>query len=321
MTVLLTGAAGFIGSHVLENLLDKRVDVVCLDSFDPYYPVKIKERNFRTALSHGKAKLVRADIRDKAALGKIFRGHDFSAIIHLAAKAGVRDSLLMPDLYTDVNLTGTVNLLELARANKVQRFIFGSSSSVYGNAPHVPFKESETDLRPVSPYGSTKLAGEVLCRTYHELCGMRIACLRFFTVYGPRQRPDMAIHRFTRLIFNGESVPMFGDGSSRRDYTYYSDIVAGVVACLRAPITFNAINLGNSHMISLKGLIELIEKTVGKKAKIKRMPDQTGDVRDTCAGITTAKRLLGFKPEVRIEDGVGRFVEWYGRHRAWLEKR
>jgi UDP-glucuronate 4-epimerase len=309
--ILVTGGAGFIGSHLCERLVGEGREVICLDVFDSFYSKKIKLRNIDSLKDAQSFHLYEGDIRDPAVLEDLFGHHRVDAVVHLAARAGVRPSLEMPRLYTDVNLTGTATLLEHARNFKVSRFVFGSSSSVYGNSARVPLVESERVDEPVSPYAATKRAGELLAYTYHHLYGMDVACLRFFTVYGPRQRPEMAIHKFTRLIDQGEAVPLFGDGSSARDYTYVDDIVAGIIATVERARGYQVFNLGRSEVVSLKDLIAHIESALGKKANVVFQSEQPGDVRQTCADLTRSRQALGYEPKIGIQEGIGRFVQWY----------
>ena len=303
MKVLVTGGAGFIGSHVVDRLLARGDRVTVVDDFNDFYDPAVKWRN--VAGFANRARVIDADIRAK------LPAEEFDAIIHLAARAGVRPSLAQPRLYTDVNVAGTQNLLEFARENGVKKFVFGSSSSVYGVNEKVPFSESDPIFKPISPYAATKLAGEALCHVYHHLYGLDVVCLRFFTVYGPRQRPDLAIRKFTEAILAGKPIDVFGDGSTRRDYTYIDDILQGVLAALDQPLGYEIINLGESRTVELRELVSLIEKATGKTAKVNRLPPQPGDVPVTFADISKARRLLGYDPQVPIEDGIARFVHWY----------
>ena len=312
-TILVTGGAGFIGSHLVARLLDRGDSVVVLDNFDGYYDPAIKRRNLSHALTGPRSancSLVEGDIRDRPALESLFSGRRFDVVVHLAARAGVRPSIEDPLLYEDVNVKGTANLLEACRKHAVNRFIFGSSSSVYGDSTDVPFSEDAKVDRPVSPYAATKVAGELLGYTYHHLFGLDVFCLRFFTVYGPRQRPEMAIHKFTRLILDGKTLPRFGDGRTERDYTYIDDILDGLVKSIDKVKGYDIFNLGESRRVSLSRLIEVIEHETGAKARVESLPDQPGDVRMTCADIGKARRLLGYDPRVPIEEGVRRFVTW-----------
>ncbi len=318
MKILVTGGAGFIGSSVSEKLLARGDEVVAIDCFDNFYDPKIKRRNIGAALKSPSYKLVEGDIRDLELLKGLFRRERFDRVFHLAARAGVRPSIADPLLYEDVNVRGTMNLLEAAKENSLPGFIFASSSSIYGNNKKVPFSETDFVDNPVSPYAATKKACELICHTYHHLYGLNISCLRFFTVYGPRQRPEMAIHKFTRLIDRGEPVPMFGDGSSRRDYTYIDDIADGVIKAIDANFAFEIFNIGESQTTKLRTLIELIEKSLGKKANIEQLPDQPGDVEVTYADITKSKKMLGYNPRTKVEEGVPKFVKWYIENREAL---
>ena len=307
MNVLVTGGAGFIGSHVVERLLARGDTVAVIDDFNEFYDPALKRRNLRGFSD--KVKLIEADICGD--LRRAFAAGPFDAIIHLAARAGVRPSLAQPELYTRVNVIGTQNLLELAREFGVGKFVFGSSSSVYGINQKVPFGEDDPIFKPISPYAATKLAGEALCHVYHHLYGLDVVCLRFFTVYGPRQRPDLAIRKFTQAILAGKPIDMYGDGTSRRDYTYIDDILQGVLACLERNLGYEIINLGESRTVDLRELLRLIEKTTGKKAQVRQLPTQPGDVPITYADISKAKRLLQYQPKVTIEEGIEKFVQWY----------
>lgn len=313
MNILVTGGAGFIGSHLCERLLAEGHTVVSFDSFDDFYDPAVKESNLDWARNSDHFTSVRGDIRDADALRALPDGID--AIIHLAARAGVRPSLEQPTLYTDVNLLGTTNVLEFARERGISRFLFGSSSSVYGNAERVPFSEEDRVDHPISPYAATKKAGELLCHSFHHLYGMGIICLRFFTVYGPRQRPDLAIHKFARLLTAGESIPMFGDGTTERDYTYVDDILDGVTGALAYvdahPDAFEIVNLGESRTISLTEMIDTVAGALGVVPTIERLPMQPGDVVRTYADVSKARRLFGYDPTTEFADGVARFVEWF----------
>ncbi len=312
-SILITGGAGFIGSHLVNRLLSEdRWQITVVDDFNDFYDPAIKRAAVEQHLSNPNFKLIEADIRNYEALTQAFAGSSFDCIVHLAARAGVRPSLTDPQLYVETNINGTMNLLELARAHHVRQFVFGSSSSVYGTNAKLPFSEDDPIFNPISPYAATKAAGELLAHTYSHLYGMRIVCLRFFTVYGARQRPDLAIHKFAKLISAGKPIPVFGDGTTRRDYTYIDDIIAGV----RAAIDYDAskyeiINLGESRTVELRELISLLEKALGKKAQIDRQPMQPGDVPQTFADIAKARRLLNYNPQTQIEDGVSKFVEWF----------
>ncbi|HTK38687.1 MAG TPA: GDP-mannose 4,6-dehydratase [Pyrinomonadaceae bacterium] len=311
--ILVTGGAGFIGSHLVGRLLaegDWRVVVV--DDFNDFYSPEIKRRNVAGLSANPDFKLYEIDIRNADGLKKIFAENEFDCIAHLAGRAGVRPSLLEPKLYAETNINGTLNLLELAREFSVKQFVFGSSSSVYGINAKVPFSEDDPIRQPISPYAATKAAGELLCHTYTHLYDIRTVCLRFFTVYGARQRPDLAIHKFSKLIWEGRPIPMFGDGTARRDYTYIDDIIQGVRAAIDYDQSMHEVfNLGESETTELTRLIELIENGLGKKATIDRQPAQPGDVPVTFADISKAKRLLGYVPTTKIEDGIPKFVEWF----------
>jgi UDP-glucuronate 4-epimerase len=309
MNALVTGGAGFIGSHVVERLLDRGDTVTVIDDFNEFYNPSIKRNNVRGFAN--KVKLVEADICSD--LRPEFSAQRFDTIIHLAARAGVRPSLAQPQLYTRVNVVGTQNLLELAREFGVRKFVFASSSSVYGVNQKVPFNEEDPIFKPISPYAATKLAGEALCHVYHHLYGLDVVCLRFFTVYGPRQRPDLAIRKFIEAILAGKPIDMYGDGGTRRDYTYIEDILRGLLACLERSFGYEVINLGESRTVELRELVQLIEKATGRRAEIRRLPAQPGDVPVTYADISKAKRLLGYQPKIAIEVGIEKFVEWYRR--------
>lgn len=314
-TILVTGGAGFIGSHVVERLLAEQWRVVCIDNFDSFYDPAVKRANLSDALNSPRFRLVEGDIRDEETVARIFQEEPIEIVFHAAARAGVRPSIQDPVLYHDVNLHGTTRLLEAARKARIRNVVFASSSSVYGAANRIPFSEDDPADFPISPYAATKRAGELLCYTYHHLYRIPITCLRFFTVYGPRQRPEMAIHKFTRLIDEGRPVPVFGDGSSRRDYTYITDILDGVLRALSSPRPYEIINLGESQTTTLRELISKIEKLLGKRAQIQSLPDQPGDVPQTCADVSKAKRLLGYEPRTTMDEGLRKFVEWYQRNK------
>ena len=311
--VVLTGAAGFLGSHVAEALVARGDDVVGLDNFDPFYGRDVKEANLAGLQRSPRFTFVEGDIRDPGLVRSLLQPGD--VVIHLAARAGVRPSLEDPVLYASVNVTGTTVLLEAARAAGVRAFVFAGSSSVYGDSAPVPFREDYPALDPISPYAATKRAGELLCSTFVHLYGMRIISLRFFTVYGARQRPDLAIHKFTRLMHAGQPIPVFGDGSTERDYTWVDDIVQGVVAArdwaARDGAAFEIVNLGESQTTRLDRLIELIAAALGVTPQITRQPPQPGDVQRTCADVSRARAVLGYRPATRIEDGIPRFVKWF----------
>ena len=310
MQILVTGGAGFIGSHLVEALLEQGHCVGVLDDFNDFYAPALKRANL--AAVQERIDLHVTDLRNAAAVGAAVGDGRYDTIIHLAARAGVRPSIADPRLYVDTNVTGTLNLLEAARAGGVRRFIFASSSSVYGLCQTIPFREDLPLPQTISPYAATKLAGEHLCSNYAHLYDLRVVCLRFFTVYGPRQRPDLAIHQFTRRIQRGEPIQQFGDGLTRRDYTYIDDTIQGVVAALEyeGP-RFDIFNLGESQTTPLRDLIARIEGALEKRAVIERLPEQPGDVPLTCADISKARRLLGYRPATPIAEGIPRFVEWY----------
>ena len=317
-TILVTGGAGFIGSHLCERLLNDGVRVVCLDNFDNFYDPNIKIKNVEgiARKSSGQFELVTGDIRNPDHLMGIFQKNQIDSIVHLAARAGVRPSIVEPLLYEDVNIRGTIGLLEACKEHKIKNLIFASSSSVYGENQRVPFSERDLDIQPISPYGATKRAGELLCYSFHHLYGMNIACLRIFTAYGPRQRPEMAIHKFARLVDQGEKIPIYGDGSTRRDYTYIDDLIEGILGVIHYHKGFEVYNLGESQTTSLKELIGLIESALGKKANIEVLAPQPGDVSVTYADISKAKQMLKYRPKVKMEEGIKRFVEWYKAQRA-----
>ena len=310
-SVLVTGAAGFIGSHLCETLLARGDRVVGLDNFNDFYDPAIKRSNLAGPLARPGFALVEGDIRDAAVVARVFAEHAPTSVVHLAAMAGVRPSLADPAHYHDVNCTGTAIVLEAARAAGVSRFVFGSSSSVYGGNPKVPFHEDDDVSHPVSPYAATKRANELTCHTFHHLYGMDIACLRFFTVYGPRQRPEMAIHKFVRLTEAGQPLPLFGDGRSERDYTYIDDILDGVVKAHDRSRGFRIYNLGESRTISLRDLVAAIGRATGKEPRVDWQPPQPGDVPRTYADIGRAKAELGYAPRVDLDEGLRRFVDWY----------
>ncbi len=314
--ILLTGGAGFIGSHVAEALIRRGVRLSIVDNLEDYYAPSRKRLNLEEIRHNaGTYEFFEVDVQDMDALRKVAEQIQPEILIHLAGRAGVRPSINHPALYESVNVGGTVNLLEIAREFNAQRMILGSSSSVYGIANTVPFCEDDLKTRPISPYAATKLAAESMCYTYVHLYGLTAICLRLFTVYGPRQRPDLAIHKFTALIEAGKPIPVYGDGSMGRDYTYIDDIVAGVLASLEyspePKLPFEVFNLGNSHPVRLAELIAQLEAATGKKAQQQQLPDQPGDVPITWANIDKAKRLLGYSPKTSMEQGLRNFVAWY----------
>jgi len=312
MRILVTGGAGFIGSHLVESLLAAGHAVVILDDFNDFYDPQIKRANIagfaRDVTVH------QIDLRDSASVRNLFHREKFGAIAHIAARAGVRPSIQYPQLYYDTNVTGTLHLLEAARVTGVERFIFASSSSVYGASKTVPFSENEHLTQTFSPYAATKIAGEFLCSTYSHLYQLRVVALRYFTVYGPRQRPDLAIHQFTRRIYAGQPIEQFGDGTTRRDYTYIDDVIQGTMAGLQyeGP-SFDIFNLGENETIQLKDLIVIIENALGKKAKIKQLPEQPGDMPLTCADISKARKRLGYNPTTKFNEGLPKFIDWFLR--------
>lgn len=317
--ILVTGFAGFIGSHLTERLLKEGNSVIGIDDFNDYYDPKIKEENISGIKSNKNLIFYRTDIRDKTKVEQIFIEHKPDIVIHLAARAGVRPSLKLPTLYEEVNVLGTLNLLEAAKTNACKKFILGSSSSVYGECKNIPFKESELDLKPISPYGVTKLSAERHCYTFHHLYKMSVICLRFFTVYGPRQRPDLAIYKFTKLILDGKPVPVFGDGMYKRDFTYITEIIDGIISAINYDKSgFEIFNLGESRTTSVLDLVKLLESSTGKKAIIDWQEAQPGDVPLTYADVGKAEKLLDYKPRTSPEDGIKKFVEWFKSQRVSL---
>lgn len=312
MNFLVTGGAGFIGSHVCERLLRDWHSVWIYDDLNPFYDPKLKEANLGEIESLGRPfEFVKGDICDRSALDKLFSKVKFDVVIHIAARAGVRPSIQEPALYQRVNVEGTVNVLEAARLNGVRKVIMASSSSVYGVNSKVPFREQDPIFQAISPYAASKLACESLGHVYHRLYDMDIVMLRFFTVYGPRQRPDLAIRKFSQMILDGKPIPVFGDGSTARDYTYIDDILNGITACISRKFGYEIINLGESQIVRLDQLIELLEDALGKKAILDTQPMQPGDVPLTFADVTKARRLLGYEPQVKIEEGIRRFARWF----------
>ena len=322
-TILVTGGAGFIGSYLVEKLIEEGYFVICLDNFNDYYNPNLKEKNIAGVIDNPNFKLIRGDILDTRILEDIFSGTKYpkpDKIAHLAAMAGVRPSLASPDIYVDVDVKGTVNLLETAKKYNIEQFIFASSSSVYGLNEKTPFSEDDPVALQISPYATAKMAAELFCKTYNNLYGIPTTVLRFFTVYGERQRPDMAIRKFTKIIMEDKPLPMFGDGSSLRDYTYIGDCIDCISSAVEIPMNFEIINIGSGRTISLKELIRVLEEVTRKKIGVKQLDMQPGDVPTTYADISKAKRLLGYSPRVTIEEGIRRFFEWYKNIRTDFEK-
>jgi UDP-glucuronate 4-epimerase len=313
--VLVTGGAGFIGSHLTDRLLADGRGVVVLDNFDPFYEPAAKHRNLEKASTNPRFRLVTGDIRDPASVDAAFDAQPIDAVVHLAARAGVRPSIEDPVVYTSVNLDGTVQMLEACRRRGVSRFVFGSSSSVYGNNAKVPFAEDDPVDHPISPYAATKRGGELLAHTYHHLFGLKIACLRFFTVFGPRQRPDLAIRKFAELMAAGREIPVFGDGTTGRDYTFVDDIVDGIVRALARANAFHIWNLGGSHPVILNDLIACLSRGLGQRPDRRRLPPQPGDVERTWADVSRAKQELGWAPGTSFENGMDSFLEWFEAER------
>ncbi len=318
MNVLVTGGAGFIGSHVCERLLREGHDVTIIDDLNPFYPPEMKWENLADIRRTGAIRFHRCDIRDSERVLQIFEEDRPEAVVHLAARAGVRPSIEEPLLYEQVNVHGVMVLLEAARRAGVRKFVFASSSSVYGNCNRVPFCEEDHLNLPISPYAATKIAGEKICYTYSHLYGIQVTCLRLFTVFGPRQRPDLAIRKFTERIDAGKPIPVFGDGSSARDYTFVDDVVQGILAALSYECSYEIFNLGNSRPVTLSALIQSIEAALSKKAVVQRLPEQPGDVPVTFADISKAERLLGYRPQTPLAAGIRRFIDWYAGRRAAL---
>lgn len=321
MKILVTGGAGFIGSHLCERLLKENHEVIVIDNFNEYYNPEIKRGNINeiqqmmlgNCIPNERFSLIEGDIRDKDLVKSIFeKGID--SVVHLAAMAGVRYSIEQPELYYDVNINGTLNLLEACKKYNVKDFVFASSSSVYGNNEKVPFAENDFVDNPISPYAATKKSGELLCHTFHHLYNINMACLRFFTVYGPRQRPDLAIHKFTNLILKGDAIPFYGDGSTSRDYTYIDDIVSGIMGSIEFVNSnekrFEVFNLGGDKTVSLVEMVQTIEDVLGQKANLNRMPMQPGDVNRTCADLIKSRAMINYNPQTTFKEGVEKFVEW-----------
>ncbi|PKN80936.1 MAG: epimerase [Candidatus Cloacimonetes bacterium HGW-Cloacimonetes-1] len=311
--ILVTGGAGFIGSHLCDYLLNQGILVYCLDNFCDFYDPAIKHRNIEAAMKNKNFQLINADIRDAEKLHEVFAQYSFDLVVHMAAMAGVRPSIENPALYLDVNIAGTLQLLQACTAHGIKRFVFASSSSIYGNNTKLPFAEDDCVDHPISPYAMSKKAAELLCHNWHHLYKMSIICLRFFTVYGPRQRPDLAIHKFARMIINDQPIPMFGDGSTARDYTYIDDIIQGVsqaISYVEHHHCYEIINLGEAGSITLEKMIKTIENALGKPARINLLPMQSGDVENTFADITKAKSLLNYNPQTSFEAGIQVFIDW-----------
>jgi len=310
LAILVTGGAGFIGSHLLDRLVKGGERPVCLDNFDDFYSPLRKHSNIAPLLARDAIELIEADIADSETVSEVLRRYRIDTIFHLAARAGVRPSLADPELYERVNALGTLRLLEAARKSGVKKFLFASSSSVYGGNRKVPFSENDTADSPISPYAASKKSAELYAYAFHHLYGLEVICFRIFTAYGPRQRPEMAIHKFAAAIEKGREITIFGDGTTGRDYTYVEDVVEGLVAGLRANLGFEVINIGDSKVVLLKDLVSILEKALGKKARIRREKESPADPRLTFADISKAQRLLGYAPKVPIEEGIGRFVGW-----------
>ncbi|MFO7659980.1 MAG: GDP-mannose 4,6-dehydratase [Candidatus Cloacimonadaceae bacterium] len=314
MNILVTGGAGFIGSHLCERLLSLGHKVVCLDNFNPFYDPEIKWRNLSEIISHPAFKLIEGDIRNLSEIVKCFAGNDIELVIHLAAMAGVRPSMEDPELYADVNIIGLLKLLQLCQVHPIRKFIFASSSSVYGDKKSGAFKEADLDAEPISPYAATKKEGEAICFLWQRVLKIPFVILRFFTCYGPRQRPDLAIHKFTRLLYNNKSIPVYGDGTTSRDYTYIDDTIDGIIKAIDyqgEAHSFEIFNLGESQTIMLKEMIAELEKASGRTAIIDPQPLQPGDVLYTCADITKSRNLLGYNPHFSFQEGIRRFIDWF----------
>ena len=310
-TILVTGGAGFIGSNLCDRFLSEGFNVLCLDNFDDFYNKDIKHNNLKAAKENKNFRLIEGDIRDYSLINNLFSENTIDIVVHLAARAGVRPSISNPSLYFDVNVNGTITLLESMNKHDVKKLVFASSSSVYGNNTKVPFSENDNVDFPISPYAASKKAGELICYVYHHLHHFDIFCLRFFTVYGPRQRPEMAIHNFTKKIINNEPLDFFGDGNTKRDYTYIDDIVSGILNATKQVKGYEIINLGEYNTVTLSYLIKLIEEAIGKKAQLNKLPIQPGDVETTFADISKANALLSYNPQFPIEKGIEKFVQWY----------
>jgi UDP-glucuronate 4-epimerase len=325
--ILVTGGAGFIGSHLCERLVSHGHKIICLDNFNDYYDPSLKERNISSIIDHPNFSLVRGDILDSQLLGELFPrlarwgngARSLPVVVHLAALAGVRPSLSSPIAYVDVDVKGTVNLLESAHLHDVQQFIYASSSSVYGVGIPTPYREDQFLEKQTSPYSTAKMCGELYCSTYHHLYSIPITIFRFFTVYGPRQRPEMAFHKFADLLNLGEMVPIYGDGTSARDYTYIDDIIDGIVAAIETPFSYEVINLGSDRPVRLLDMVQAIGEAMGITPKLQHLPQQLGEMPITWANISKAKKLLGYSPKVSLKDGLTRFVTWYREQHTTLE--
>ncbi|QQS38325.1 MAG: GDP-mannose 4,6-dehydratase [Ignavibacteriales bacterium] len=311
LNFLVTGGAGFIGSHLINKLISEQGNFIfCLDNFDEFYNPEIKRKNISSFLNKNNFRLVEGDIRDRTTVESIFKKNKIDVVVHLAARAGVRPSLKLPALYFDVNVNGTINILEVMREHNCTKMVFASSSSVYGNNTKIPFSEDDNVDYPISPYAASKKAGELVCHTFNHLYGFDITCLRFFTVYGPGQRPEMAIHQFAKNIMDGKPINVFGDGSTKRDYTFIDDIIQGVIASINNLGGYHIYNLGESKTIELIELIKLIEKYIGKKAILNYLPEQPGDVKLTFSDVTKARKELGYNPVTSMDEGIKKFVDW-----------
>ena len=317
MRVLVTGGAGFIGSHFIRRLLLENYDVICVDNFNDFYSPKVKELNIQPFSKKKNFTLYRGDITDYGLMEKIFNKENIHQVVHMAARAGIRPSIQNPFIYQKVNVEGTLNMLELSRKKKVSKFILISSSSVYGNNSKIPFSENDPISEPISPYAATKRSAELLTYTYHHLYALNTVIIRPFTVYGPSGRPDMAPFIFTKLIDSGKKIQRFGDGSTKRDYTYIDDFTDGTIAALEKDLKFEIFNLGNSRAIKLNKLITTIESALGKKAMIEELPYQPGDMSLTYADISKAKKLLNYNPQITLKDGITRFVSWYKEYKKF----
>jgi len=309
--ILITGAAGFIGSNLADSLLESEYEVMGIDNFDIFYGREVKEYNLKDALCNENYKFEEGDIRDSDFIEKCFSGFKPDIVVHLAAKAGVRQSLIDPGVYLDVNVMGTLNILEKMSKSNIRKMIFASSSSVYGNNKKVPFSESDNVDYPVSPYAASKKAGELLCHAFHHLFGLDIFCLRFFTVYGPRQRPDLAIHKFVKALLNDEVISLYGDGTTSRDYTHIEDIIKGITGAIEKVKGYDVFNLGNAKPVSLTDLVKLVEKSTGRESRLQYLPMQQGDVLRTFADITKARAELGYNPEIDLETGIENYLKWF----------